>query len=169
MSVIITESGMRFGPFDEADIFLIEKSQLYKSLGKNIKSVEFVLCQQMNAICFIEAKSSSPKPHNHEDFDVFINELYEKFVHSIDLFFSIILKRKEDKDGEMPSRFHGAEYVCIAIKLILVINGHETGWLSPINDALKKKLKRQIKTWNLTVAVLNNQLAYKNQLISVEP
>lgn len=167
MSDVITESGMRFGPFDEADIFLIEKTQLYKSMGENIKAVEFVLCQPMKAICFIEAKSSSPKPHNHKDFDEFILELYEKFVHSIDLFFSIILKRKEDKDGEMPSCFHGAEYACISIKLILVINGHEIRWLSPISDALKKKLKRQIKTWNLTVAVLNNQLAYKNQLISV--
>lgn len=67
----------------------------------------------------------------------------------------------------MPSCFHEAEYIRIAIKLILVINGHETGWLSPISDALKKKLRRQIKTWNLTVVVLNNQLAYENQFISV--
>jgi len=67
----------------------------------------------------------------------------------------------------MPRCFHEAEYARIAIKLILVINGHEIDWLSPINDALKKKLKRQIKTWNLTAAVLNNQLAYENQLISV--
>ncbi len=87
MSVIITESGMRFGPFDEEDIFLIEKSQLYKSLGENIKAIEFVLCQQKNAICFIEAKSSSPKPYNNEDFNPFILELYEKFAHSIELFF----------------------------------------------------------------------------------
>lgn len=167
MSVIITESGMRFGPFDEPDIFLIEKSQLYKSLGDNIKAVEFVLCQQMKAICFIEAKSSSPKPHNNEDFNPFILELYEKFAHSIELFFSTILKRKEDINGEMPRCFHVAEYARIEIKLILVINGHEIGWLTPISDELKRKLKRQIKTWNLTVVVLNHQLAYENQLISV--
>ena len=166
MSITIPESGMQFGPFDERYIFQIEKSQLYKSLGENIKAVEFVLCQQMNKICFIEAKSSAPQPHNNKDFDKFILELYDKFVHSIELFFSTILKRKKDIYGEMPSCFHEAEYARIAIKLILVINGHEIGWLSPISDALKRKLKRQIKTWDLTVTVLNHDLAYENQLIS---
>ncbi|OPX87036.1 MAG: hypothetical protein A4E52_01440 [Pelotomaculum sp. PtaB.Bin013] len=169
MIITIPESGMQFGPFDEVDIFRIEKSQLYKSLGENIKAVEFVLCQQMNTIYFIEAKSSSPRPHNNEDFNKYILELHEKFAHSIDLFFPIILKRKEDIDGEMPRCFHEAEYARIAIKLILVINGHETGWLTPISDALKKRLKRQIRTWNLTVTVLNHQLAYENQLISELP
>ncbi|MHB8089598.1 MAG: hypothetical protein ACYDH2_15255 [Anaerolineaceae bacterium] len=164
---VITESGMQFGPFDEAKLFRIEKSQLYKSLGENVKSVEFVLCRQMHEICFIEAKSSAPNPSNGENFDTFVYEVYKKFVHSIDLFFATILKRKNDTDGEISSCFHNADYKLIDLKLILVINGHEIGWLSPISDALKKKLKRQIKTWNLGVSVLNHQLAYENQLISV--
>jgi hypothetical protein len=127
------------------------------------------LCQQDNAICFIEAKSSSPKPHNNEDFDLFILELCQKFAHSIELFFSAILKRKEDRDGEMPRCFHEADYARVEVKLILVINGHKIEWLTPISDELKRKLKRQIKTWNLKVAVLNHQLAYENQLIGLLP
>lgn len=50
MSVIIPESGMRFGPFDEEGIFRIEKSQLYKSLGESLfcvnKIMQFALSKQ---------------------------------------------------------------------------------------------------------------------------
>ena len=37
---IITESEMDFGKFDEADLFYIENSKIYKNLGSGIKTVE---------------------------------------------------------------------------------------------------------------------------------
>lgn len=37
---IITESEMDFGKFDEADLFHIENSKIYKNLGSGIKTVE---------------------------------------------------------------------------------------------------------------------------------
>lgn len=164
MSITIQESGMKFGPYEETNVFYVEKSSLYKSLGENVKSVEFILYKSDREIDFIEAKSSSPQPSNQEDFDVFMLEIYEKFAHTIDLFFAILLKRILDDSGEMPSCFYNANSQ-IDIKLILVINGHKIDWLSPINDAINQQLRRQIKTWNLQVVVMNEQLAHENQLI----
>ena len=37
----IPESDVIFGPYDEKDLFHIEKSELYKSLGEGLKTVEF--------------------------------------------------------------------------------------------------------------------------------
>lgn len=159
MSITILESGLYFGEYDEDNLFYVEKSLLLKSLGENIKSVEFILMHKNITILFIEAKSSSPKPHNEEDFDSFINDISEKFSHSINLYFSTILKRLNDKDNEMPSCFKDADYRTAKIKLILIINGHKIDWLDPIKDALTIKLRMEIKTWCLNLTVMNHQLA----------
>jgi len=37
MSITILESGMKFGPYEETNVFHVEKSRLYKLLGKNVK------------------------------------------------------------------------------------------------------------------------------------
>lgn len=39
----IRESEMNFGDFHEEDLFEIEKSELLKSLGEGVKTVEFIL------------------------------------------------------------------------------------------------------------------------------
>lgn len=62
MSVIIEESGLLFGEYNEQDVMHIEKTTLYQLLGGNIKSIEFALYRDKNEIIFVEAKSSSPKP-----------------------------------------------------------------------------------------------------------
>lgn len=59
--VTIQESGMTFGPFQEDQIYWIEKASAYKSLGQGIKSVEFVYKKNADKLFFIEAKSSCPK------------------------------------------------------------------------------------------------------------
>lgn len=53
---IITESAMYFGKYDEADLFHIEESRIYKALGTGIKTVEFILKYDENSIVFLEAK-----------------------------------------------------------------------------------------------------------------
>jgi len=111
-------------------------------------------------VVFIEARSSSPKPGNGQDLDSYINEISCKFSHSIDIFFSVIVKRLEDTRNEMPIRFKNKSYEKMDMKLILVINGHEIEWLLPITDGLKKKLKRKIKTWKLELIVLNDKQAF---------
>ena len=85
-----------FGEYEEANLFHIEESSVYMSMGNNVCTVEFVLHHKDNEILLLEAKSSSPKPGNREDFDSFIDEIYHKFAHSMDLFFSLVLKRLDD-------------------------------------------------------------------------
>ena len=165
MSITISESGMLFGEYCEADLFQMEKSSVYAALGDGVSTVEFVLRRKGDEILFIEAKQSTPHPDNPEDFDTFIDEVYCKFAHSVDIFFSLVTKRLEDKDNEMPIYFKTTDYSLPAIKLLLVINGHEIKWLPPVLHALRRKLIRIIKTWRLDIAVLNNEQALEYGLI----
>ena len=59
---MIKESEMNFGVFDEADLFHIEKSGIYKSLGDGIKTVEFILKYHQNNILFLEELPECGKP-----------------------------------------------------------------------------------------------------------
>ena len=43
MPKIIKEFGVDFGPFQDDELFCIEKYQLYHSLGKGLKTVGFIL------------------------------------------------------------------------------------------------------------------------------
>ena len=61
---VITESEMNFGKFDEADVFHIEDSQIYKNLDSGIKTVEFILKYDENSIVFLEEKKSCPNAAN---------------------------------------------------------------------------------------------------------
>ena len=60
----IPESDVIFGPYDEKDLFHIEKSELYKSLGEGLKTVEFILRASTTerGIVFVEAKSNGSNP-----------------------------------------------------------------------------------------------------------
>ena len=57
---VIPESDMRFGQFEEMNLFHIENSQLYEKMGSGIKTVEFILRYNENSIIFLEAKKSCP-------------------------------------------------------------------------------------------------------------
>lgn len=157
MSITIEESGLIFGEYDEADVFHIEHTKLYKSCGGDVKSVEFALYKDAN-ILFIEAKKSSPRKINK-----FISEICSEFIHSLEIYFAVILKRLHDKNHEMPANFYSLDHA--EITMILVINGHKREWLAPINYALQKALKRQIRVWNLSVIAINHEQAYSYGLI----
>lgn len=61
MKITIPESDMLFGEFNEEDLFHIEKSNIYKDIGSNIKTVEFIL-KQKNNIILLEAKKAVLMP-----------------------------------------------------------------------------------------------------------
>lgn len=61
------ESKMVFGPFEEANVFEIEKSNVNQMIGEHIRTVEFVLRRKENQILFIEAKSSSPQERTSKE------------------------------------------------------------------------------------------------------
>lgn len=165
MRIVIQESGLSFGEYDKTDCFNIEKSTVYKSLGSNVRVIEFILRHKNDEILMIEAKSSSPKPGNNNNFDKFIEEIGDKFAHSIDLFFSLIIGRLGDQETDMPEYFRTADYSVAKITMLLVINWHEISRLSPISEALRRKLKRQMKTWRLNLSVMNHELAGKYGLL----
>ena len=171
MSITICESGLTFGEFEEADLFHIEKSSVYKSLkGKNekVSTIEFIWYRKKDEceeILLVEAKSSSPKPGNQMDFEGFIDEIYLKFTHSIDLFFAIILKRLKDDCNEVPDIFKIADYSVAKIKMILVISGHKIEWLLPLSEALRKKFKRIRETWGIEIIPINHEQAQQYGLV----
>ena len=165
MSIVIHESDLLFGEYKKEHVFHIEQSTTYKSLGTNIRVIEFVLRHKNNVILMIEAKSSSPKPGNLDDFEDFIEEIREKFVHSVDLFFSVIIGRINDRENDMPDYFKSVDYSNVRIKMLLVINGHKINWLPPVSNALHQKLKRQIKNWQLELAVINHEQAKEYGLL----
>lgn len=94
---------MDFGKFDEANLFHIENSQIYKNLGSGIKTVEFVLKYDENSIVFLEAKKSCPNTANrHESvekaqkFEEYYSSITEKFVASFQIYLAAILNKYQD-------------------------------------------------------------------------
>lgn len=64
----IYEFGAKFGPFPEKDIFYIEKSEIYASLGKGVKTVEFICTNDGgNNIILLEAKTTCPNVDNKNE------------------------------------------------------------------------------------------------------
>lgn len=166
--MIVVESGMEFGPFDQDHLLWWEKSKLFSSFGAGIKSVEFICLDRENAFCLLEAKTTVPNPKGpkgQEGFDKYLEEICEKFVHTFDLFISTFIKRYSDKDHELPPNFLVHDIGKITVKFLLVIKESEEIWLRPINDALKKALLRYRKTWRIDIAVLNEDMALSARLI----
>jgi hypothetical protein len=157
VKIYIDEPGFRFGGFNIEDVFQIEKTHINASLGS--RSVEFVLFHNENDLLFVEAKSSAPKPEHQENFDLYIEKISEKFQHSINTFFALILKRLDDSKNELPFTFRKIDYSEIEIILLLVIKGHKAHWLQPIYTALMHRLKRFIKTFRLKMSVINDEMA----------
>ena len=154
MTIEYIESDMPFLFENEDEVFRIEGSKIYKSLGKNVKAVDFIL-HRNNRLRLIEAKSTVSKKENKTDFDDDIQPICEKFVHSLDLYFAIILERQKDEYNEVPEAMKNANIATAEILLLLVIKNHRAKWLLPISEELTRKLRRQIKTWNLKVKAIN--------------
>ncbi len=169
MAVIIQESGMNFGPFMDEHCFWIEDSAVYRKLQTGVKIAEFLLLQpDQNSLFVLEAKISSPNPANGESryrFDDYITEIAEKLLNALTLGVALCFERHEDSNNEVPIGFKGLAFDTLKIKLILVIKDHTAEWLSPVNDALKRKLAATIKTWPLDVIVLNELLAHRHGLL----
>ena len=159
MGVIIEESGLRFGEYDEDQVFRIETSAQYtKSLrNKGIKSCEFVL-KKDSELFFIEAKSSCPrqvtkdvpddkKESKEKKYEEFIEEIASKMRHSLALYGNILLKRYSQEG--LTSNLADTDLSEYSIKLILVINTKDEKWTPApeLRDAIEQYLKEEIKIW----------------------
>lgn len=159
--VTINESGMTFGPFPENQVYRIEKADVYTSLGQGIKAVEFVYKKGTDKLFFVEAKSSSPRPER-ENFDNYIDDIADKFIHSFNLWLTLNLGRRED---EIASNMLDVPMETSIFRFILVINGHKEAWLPPIKEALERRMMADRKIWNHKIIVINDSLARDRGLI----
>jgi len=91
MSVVIEESGMKFGPFEEENIFYIERSNIYKQLQHGVQMAEFLLFRpEKKDLIILEAKTTAPNPNSsnmenenqiddrRKRFEEYITEIHEK-------------------------------------------------------------------------------------------
>lgn len=160
------ESKMVFGPFNEADIFEIERSNVNQLIGEHIRTVEFIMRRADEQILFIEAKSSSPQEQTgKERYDEFITEIVEKFVQSFEIYHALRYNRYRT-DMRIGEHLLQQEWDKVDIKFVLVIHGHKKEWLPPLREALMKKMREYLKIWKSTVVVLNDEMAMNYHLIS---
>lgn len=164
--VVIKESNMLFGEYEENKVFKIENSELHNKIGNGIKVVEFILLRNGKYIDFIEAKSSSPQPSNDnkERFHEFIEEISDKFIHSFNLYYSGIMKRNIGYE-EISNDFFELDLRKINFKFILVIKDHKEEWLIPLSEAIKKKLIYHNRIWKSDIIVINEKLAKQYNLV----
>ena len=162
MAKIITESGMNF---IADNVFHIEISDIYTKLKDRIKTVEFIRAQE-NKLLFVEAKSSFPNPNNSESpakFQSEIDDICDKFVHSLNLYASIAIGVNEP----FPPDFKPA--IKVSLNFLLIFNNFEQKWCVPIKKALTNQLRKSeciAKIWKPTVFVMNRETATKQNLIT---
>lgn len=178
MGVVIEESGLRFGEYQENEVFRIEACEQYtRSLRQNgIKSCEFIL-QRGKKLYFIEAKSSCPRqvvgsiPENKKEekkkaYDEFINEIVLKMRHSLSLYGNILLKRyAQDNVSE---NMANPDLSKALIYLVLVINPQGGDWKPEpeLQDALRLHLKDEMKIWRIqSLFVITPQQAREKHFI----
>jgi len=167
--VNIVESGMEFGPFEDGDVFYIEKSKIYQKIQQNMQMAEFVVTMRNNSIWIVEAKSSSPNPRNKESevsFDEYITEISNKLLNALTLTVSVVLNRHDNGTDEILPNVRKGIVGGHAIKLCLIIKGHNEEWLIPIQDALNQQLYLNKKIWKFDIAVMNDNIARTQKLIS---
>lgn len=164
---------MVFGEFDEANLFHIEESKVYKTLGNGIKTVEFVLKYNENSIAFVEAKKSCPNAANRSEsevkeqkFEEYYASVTEKFIASLQIYLACVLDKYEDVSEVGAELLNMKSLRDIQLKCILVIkNTEDITWLAGPLAELKARLLQMRKIWGIEVAVLNEELARQYQLI----
>jgi hypothetical protein len=164
---IIEESGMKFICPDET-CFRVEKSDTYKTIQNGVKIADFLFLRKNNSVILcVEAKSSTPHPATQPRFDEFISEIRDQILNAFSLCFAMCLNR-HPTSHELPSSFRSCILSDIKVRFVLVIAGHKSEWLPPLQEVLCQALRSTVKTWNLgatPIVVLNSEMARQHGLI----
>ena len=169
---VIPESDMRFGQFEEMNLFHIENSQLYEKNGVWDKDGRIYLRYNENSIIFLEAKKSCPNSDNRYDSEEKVEKMFEeyylaitdKFIESLQIYIAAILDKYEDISEIGTKLLDIKSFRGIQIKCVLVIKNADERWLPGVMAELKERLKTYRKIWGIEVAVLNEELAGKYKL-----
>lgn len=170
---LIQESEMKFGQYDIEDLFYIEKSKLYKELGTDLKTVEFILRNKEDSIIFLEAKKSCPNEANKNEtqekadsFEKYYSSITEKFMDSFQIYLALLLKRYSDTSEVGENLCNIKNLNNIELKFVLVIKtAKDLAWLAGPKAILENRLMKYKKIWKIEIAVLNQELARKYNLI----
>lgn len=169
MAVIIEESEMKFGEYEEENIFYLEKSIQYKkNLRQNgVKSCEFILCRD-NSLYFIEAKKTCPKQITADTseekilkYNEYIQDIVLKMRHSLTIYSSILLKRY-DANG-IPAKLRKNDLSNLKIRLMLIIKDAEKEWLIPFQDDFNKRLQAELRIWNIPGFIIINEATARDK------
>ena len=161
MAEVITESGM---DFIADNTFHIEKSELYSGIGEGVRSVEFIRVID-DRLLFVEAKTSFPNPNNPssenlEKFQTAIEDICEKFIHSLSLFSSVKVGVTE---SSFPNEFVMPEKV--SLNFVFVIKSHELEWCRLVEKKLYTTFPSYMKKiWKPNIYVINQENAKKLNL-----
>lgn len=161
--VTFEESGMTFS-FEENDIFYIEKSERFNRIA-GAKPCECVVMHD-DKVFLIEAKSSTPRPQNKEQFVTFVGEIAQKFTDSYTYYNSAHQKRQQPDSVSL--NLQSTPLARQNYEFCLIINGHPREWLSPVLEQLKIMMKKTLKLWGFDdacVKVVNEQGALSKGLI----
>ena len=161
VNLIKDQSGM---DFIADNTFHIENSSIYVNIGKGIKSVEFIRAKE-DKLLFVEAKTTFPNPdnpsaENYKRFQEEINNICDKFIHSLNIYASIKIGVN---DEVFAADFAPPE--TISIVFILVIKNHKTSWCRKITPKIISMLPPYFKKiWKPEVYVFNHETAIKQNL-----
>jgi len=104
---------------------------------------------QNHKLFFIEAKTSSPI-----DLDKYTDDIVTKFIDSIWIYIAVIFDRKNTQSTVISPQMKKLEHLKSKISLLLIIKNAEKRHLPPIQEALNKKLKKEIRMFSLEQSVL---------------
>ena len=172
MTKVIKESGMRFGEYEESELFHIEKSKILFYIGTGIKTVEFIIKKNENEIWFVEAKESVLNPANkdetekkQEKFKEFCTDVPKKYHDSLQVYLASILHCYHDISEIGDSLQIVNDFRDYKLKFVFVVRNAKVEWLAGPREILKKQLQDLLKIWDINVIVLNQELARKCNLI----
>ena len=174
--ITIEESGAVFGPFNEADLFHIEKSEILRKLGDKIKTVEFVVVRNDNqALVFVEAKKSCPNSAHRYDsrerkqkYEKYFTDIVQKIEDSIRVTLAGILGRYgiSREVGQNMQGLRALGKRPLQFVLVLTDPKVKDDWLPSPKAELERRLLSIRKTWGLEVIVMNRELAETYHLIT---
>jgi hypothetical protein len=102
------------------------------------------------------------------DFALYFSEVREKMENALRLFFATRIGRHPARAGDWPETFQNLSLNETEVRLFLVVKTSETGWLSQLNDTLRKVMRPVVRTWGLgptAVEVLTEAMARQRGLI----
>ncbi|MDO4293442.1 MAG: hypothetical protein Q4C65_09495 [Eubacteriales bacterium] len=146
MGVIIEESGMCFGEYDESQVFQIETSKQYTKSLRDIPADK------------IKEKK--------EAYDAFIKEIVLKLRHSLSLYGNILLKRYSEEN--IPVNMVNPDLSNTEIYLILVINPKNGIWEPEpeLQDDIRYHMEADLKIWKIkSLLVISAQTAREKKFI----